>query len=154
MNLIKKTTRLAFGLFLFSHLTACDASNVSCNGLIDQIQYGDSIAHAGTTYYLYFNTTGWNDKIVSYYVYDSKPVFNECNRTDKEVFHSYAFEEYYYDESQKVEYDDVNKKLYVKEFVLRPNYGTQQQAVKVTYTKDKTQGFESVYDVKFTGVEE
>jgi len=121
---------------------------------LDQIVHGDSITHAGIDYNLYYRTIGLHEKTIYFEVYNSEPVFDECNRTDVEVFHSYAFEEYYDDDSQKVEYDDVNKKLYVKEFVLRPNYGTQQQAVKVTYTKDKTQGFESVYDVKFTGVEE
>ena len=154
MYFIKKTTQLAFGLFLSSLLSACGASKSSCDEGVNQIQYGDRLWHEGTTYYLYFNTTGWNDKVVSYEVYDTKPKFNACGRTEQELFHSHAFEEYYYDDAQSVEYDDPAKKLYVQDFILRPNYAFGEQGVKVTYTKDIAEGFDNVYDVKFTGVEE
>lgn len=141
MAYIREIIHSAFILLACIFVTACDDSQSACNGMADQFLFGDSISHDGVDYYLYFRTSGFQDKSIVFEVYDSEPVFDTCNRTDQRLFFWGA-------------YDDFTKKQYVKDFVLRPNGATQDETVEITYTDDKTQGFFDVYSVKFTGVED
>jgi len=141
MQYIKGIVRLAFSIFVFIAVTACEDSKSACGGMPDYLLFGDKVSHDGVDYYLYFRTSGFQDKVTFFLVYDSKPVFDACNMTDQEYFYL-------------GDYDDFEKVQYVKDFVLRPNGATQDETVHITYTDDKNEGFFDVYDVKFTGIEE
>lgn len=141
MAYIKRIIQSAFILLACISAAACDDSQSACNGMPDRFLFGDSISHDSVNYYLYFRTYGFQKKVVYFEVYAGEPVFDACNRTEQETF-------FYSD------YDDFEKVQYVKDFVLRPNSGPDEENVEITYTDDTTEGFLNVYDVKFTGVEE
>ncbi len=124
-------------IFLFS-LVSCD-KNCSFDIAGDQLRFADSIEKNSKTYYLYTRTTGWNDKVVFFELYDKEPIFDKCTyQPDKKAVYSIHYDSFP---------DQPETIKYVKAMVLEPD---QPEKLNITYTTDKNEGIENVYDVKFT----
>ncbi|PCH59950.1 MAG: hypothetical protein COC05_05725, partial [Gammaproteobacteria bacterium] len=122
-------------LFYFL-ITACDPYGCSFDIAGDQLRLADTINDNNKTYYLYTRTTGWNDKIVFFELYDKKPEFDECTY-QPDIKKLYM-----------IDYDDLPEypeRKYVEKMILQPD---QPEKLKIIYTTDKTKGVENVYDVK------
>jgi hypothetical protein len=130
--------KVFFVTLIFCLLVACDSSDCNLGMAADQLRLADTIEKNDKAYYLYTRTTGWNDKVVFFELYDEKPLFDKCTYESniKELYaiHFNSFPE-----------DPVPQ--YVKEIILQPD---QLEKLKIIYTKDKNEGIENVYDVKFT----
>jgi hypothetical protein len=101
--------------------------------LIDTINYHDSTEKSGIKYYLYSRTTGFQEKVVFFELYNKKPVFDICKHSSIKPIFSRAF-------------DESTEQPYVKELIFQPEH---PENLRIIYTKDVNEGFKNVYDVKF-----
>jgi len=124
-------------LFYFS-ITACDPNDCHFDIAGDQLRLADTINDNNKTYYLYTRTTGWNDKIVFFELYDQKPEFDECTY-QPDVAHLYL--------THYEDFPENPERKHIEKMILQPD---QPEKLKIIYTTDKTKGVENVYDVKFT----
>ncbi len=113
----------------------CDYNDCSFDIAGDQLRLADSIEQNNKTYYLYTRTTGWQEKVIYFELYDKEPSFDQCTYRSN-IDHLYM-----------VAYDDYPEVKYVKEIILQPNL---PEKLKIIYTKDKNEGIANIYDVKFT----
>jgi len=114
-------------------IAACSAEGCQ-DPIIDDVRFADSIRYENSDFYLYTRTTGWNDKAVYFELYKEKPTLDQCNQSDIKPIYN-------------VVYDDYPETRYVKYLYLQPN---QLEKLSIVYTKNKSEGVENVYDVKFT----
>ena len=128
VNFIKPSIVLITALLLFG----CNSND--CEFPLDQIKYADKVDHNGKIFYLYTRTVGWHNKVIFFEVYDSEPTFDKCRQPKNDLIY-------------KVDYDDYSETKYVKKIILQPD---QSEKLKIIYTKDINEGFENIYDVKFT----
>ena len=128
---------ILFSMLLF--LSACGSED--CFDIAsDQLRFADSIVYDGKEYHLYTRTSGWQEKIVYFELYESKPTYNNCTyETKPEPIFGIHYDYFSNDL-------DSNEK-YVKEIILQPD---QPEKLKITYTKNIDEGVANVYDVKFT----
>ena len=121
-------------------LAACSDDDCSFDIAGDQLRLADSTEIGNKTYYLYTRTTGWNDKVVFFELYDTKPAFDACTyQPDKKALYAIHFDSF-------PDQPEIETK-YVKEMILQPS---QPEKLKIVYTKNKGEGTANVYDVKFT----
>ncbi|PCH59480.1 MAG: hypothetical protein COC05_06785 [Gammaproteobacteria bacterium] len=137
-----KITILKAGIIVLFYflITACDSNDCRFGFGVaaDQLRLADTINNNNKTYYLYTRTTGWNDKIVFFELYDQKPEFDPCTyQPDIEYLYTIDYEDY----------PENPKRKHIEKMILQPD---QPEKLKIIYTTDKTKGVENVYDVKFT----
>ena len=98
-----------------------------------QVRLADTIELNDSTYYLYTRTTGWQEKIIYFELYDSQPIFDECTEQPN------------IDSLYAIDYDDYSEEQYIHKIILQPE---QAEKIKIIYTQNKDEGV-SAYDVKF-----
>jgi hypothetical protein len=135
---IKKRLQLIL-LLLILFLTACSAED--CFDIAsDQLKFSDSVGYQGKTYYLYTRTTGFQEKVVYFELYDGEPIYDVCTqKTNPEPLFGIHYDYFPNDPDSKAKY--------VKELKLQLD---QPEKLKITYTTDVNEGVKNVYDVKFT----
>lgn len=110
-------------------------SEKGCEDLVlDTIKFHDTITTDERTYYLYSRTTGWQEKVVFFELYEKEPTFNKCTDSTIKPIFARAF-------------DDTEEQPYIKNITLQPK---RLEKLKITYTKNKEEGVANIYDVKFT----
>jgi hypothetical protein len=125
--------RISILLTICLLLVSCEQND--CKGpLIDTINFHDSTEKSGIKYYLYSRTTGFQEKVVFFELYNKKPLFDLCKHSSIKPIYSRAFEE-------------SNDQPYIKELIFQPE---QPESLRIIYTKDVNEGFKNVYDVRFT----
>jgi|GEM_PF-3304817 len=121
------------------HLSAC--SSDSCFDFAsDQLKLADSVVHKDQVYYLYVRTSGFQEKVIYFEIFDAIPTYDAC--TGKTTPNSLYGTSYDFFAS-----DADSKGKYVKSINFQPN---QLEKLKVIYTTDVNEGYKSVYDVKLT----
>ncbi len=128
---ILEISTVTFFCFL---IASCNSNNCDLGVASDQFRHADTMEYKNVTYYFYTRTTGWNDKAVYFQLYDQNPQFDTCGKPNIKPIYF-------------VVYDDYPEIKYIKAMVLEPN---QPEKLNITYTTDKNEGIENVYDVTFT----
>ncbi|MGO3452785.1 MAG: hypothetical protein ACTIM4_16150 [Marinomonas sp.] len=59
--------------------------NDSCSITVDSVKIIDSYQVEGNNYYLVYRVSGWNDKTEILELYDKKPVFDHCSKSNIEA---------------------------------------------------------------------
>jgi hypothetical protein len=129
--------RLLFASILLLAIVGCDNNDCNFDIAEDQIRFADSIDKNGKTYYLYTRTVGFQEKTVFFELFDMKPKFDECEKSNIKPIYGVAYS-----------YDDYPEKQYVKSLTLQPNQG---EKLRIIYTKNKNEGM-SDDNVKFSHV--
>ncbi len=106
----------------------------------DQLRFADTLEKNDKTYHLYTRTTGFQEKVVFFELYEKKPTYDACtNKTDPEPIFGIHYD--YFPN------DPTSKEKYVKDIILQPE---ELEKLKIIYTPDKSEGVADVYGVKFT----
>ena len=96
----------------------------------DRIEFLDTVKKGNTTYYLIIRTTGFQDKISVFELYDAKPHFTPCGEADRKALWV-----------EDIEEDYPNK--FVKEVVLHEQ---AEKKLEVVYTQNKNEA-QDLYQV-------
>lgn len=120
-------------LSLLLILGAC--SSDACKELVlDSFKHQDTSVISGKEYYLYSRTTGFQEKVVFFELYEEKLIFDKCMEANINPIYARPF-------------DESEDRPYIKELTLQPD---QPEKLKITYTKNINEGVANVYDVKFS----
>lgn len=101
---------------------------------VDSVKYNDEI------YYLYARTTGFQEKIIYFELYEAKPEFDACNRSDQNLLYTIHYDDY-------PNYPDRSITQYVKSLSLDLD---DPEKLKIVYTKNHEEGFLGPHSVKFS----
>lgn len=124
---IKKTIILSLLLIL----GACSSNG--CEDLVlDSFKHQDKTIISGKEYHLYSRTTGFQEKVVFFELYEEKPTFDKCMQANLSPIYVRPF-------------DDDEDHPYIKELILEPD---KAEKLKIIYTKNINEGVANVYDVK------
>jgi hypothetical protein len=137
---LEMNMRLLFASILLLAIAGCD-NDCSFEIAADQIRFADSIDENGKTYYLYTRTTGFQDKIVFFELFDMQPKFDDCEKSNIKPIYVVDYDDY-------PNYPDKQEKQYIKSLTLQPNQG---EKLRIIYTKNKNEGM-SDDNVKFSHV--
>lgn len=122
-----------FILFALIFLNACNPKG--CEELaLDTIKFHDTIMFDEKVYYLYSRTTGWQEKVGGFELYEQEPTFDKCTHSTIKPIFARAF-------------DDAEEYPYIKNIIFQPN---KSEKLSIIYTMNKSEGIANVYDVKFT----
>ncbi len=120
-------------LSILFFISSC--SSKDCEELVlDSVKYHDTAIWFGKKYYLYSRTTGWQEKVVFFELYEQEPVFNKCMHSNIKPIFARAF-------------DDTEDHPYIEKIIFQPD---DEEKLKIIYTKDTNKGIANVYDVTFT----
>lgn len=127
------TTMKLFLAFIF--LLVISSCNTSKCFVRDQVRFSDSVVIEETqqSYYLYTRIIGWQEKTAFIELYDNKPKFDECNKSNIRPVYS-------------IDIDDYSVKQYVKSIIFQPK---QAEKLKVIYTKNELESM-NINALKFT----
>ena len=109
--------------------TTCDGDALGKQ----QIKLLDRMDRDGKTYHLYARTTGFQEKVVFFELYDQAPEFDQCERANVSPIY-------------ETDYNDYPDEQHVKTLTLQPEVA---EKLTIVYTQDKNEGFADVYSVKF-----
>ena len=119
--------KLLLAVTCFFLLMSCSDPGVDqgeCPITVDAVAIIDSIKQGETTYYLVHRVAGWSDKTEILELYNNKPVFDHCSRSniepifgdslelDRPVSHVYLNIK---DQVLEIEYKAVTQSLYSNE---------------------------------------
>ena len=93
--MIKTAIKLFCVFFLYISLTSCseEASEVvPCSITVDSVSIIDSIQVSDKSYYLVYRVSGWNDKTEILELYDLKPEFDHCSKSNIEPLYGDSLE--------------------------------------------------------------
>ena len=87
---LKNAVKRLFFLFVVSLISllfavSCseqDADQKDCAITVDAVSIIDSLEFEGVTYYLVRRIAGWSDKTEILELYDSKPLFDNCSKSN------------------------------------------------------------------------
>ena len=95
MNIISRFNNVVTTLILSLVIASCSETatdQIECPITIDSISIIDSIEIVGSTYYLVYRVSGWNDKTEILELYDHKPEFDQCSRSKKPALYGDSLE--------------------------------------------------------------
>lgn len=87
--------KLLLGMAFLMVLLSCsdnDAAKDTCPITVDSVAIIDSLKQGDMTYYLVHRISGWSDKTEILELYDSKPVFDVCSRSNIEPVYGDSLE--------------------------------------------------------------
>ena len=87
--------KLFLGITLFMALISCSdngAEKDACPLIIDSVAIIDSMKQGDVTYYLVHRIAGWHDKTEILELYNRKPIFDHCSRSNIEPIYGNALE--------------------------------------------------------------
>ena len=87
--------KLFLGITLFMALISCSdngAEKDACPITVDSVAIIDSMKQGDVTYYLVHRIAGWSDKTEILELYNSKPTFDHCSRSNIEPVYGDSLE--------------------------------------------------------------
>ncbi len=80
---------------LFVSVLSCSEQSTDielCPVIVDSVSIIDTMETGGETYYLVYRVSGWNDKTEILELYNLKPVFDNCSRSNIEPLYADSLE--------------------------------------------------------------
>jgi len=79
-KLIMKMKRMSFLVFIITNLLAC-SPEIDCF-IADSVKLVKAIKIEGSDYFIYLRISGSHDKVAFYELYENKPTFDVCGRSN------------------------------------------------------------------------
>ena len=98
-------------IYLYISIVACSDKGSEadpCPITVDSVSIIDSVKTGSITYYLVYRISGWSDKTEILELYNIKPVFDHCSRSNVEPLYGDSLE---MEETVSHVYLDANNKL-------------------------------------------
>jgi hypothetical protein len=79
--------KILFIILCLPFLFSCSKTNEEevCSFTVDSVSIIDSVNIKDNTYYLVYRVAGWSDKTEILELYDKKPVFDNCSKSNIEA---------------------------------------------------------------------
>lgn len=105
---MSSTRKGVLALMVLLVIASCSeqgANQEVCAITVDSVSIIDSMELEGTTYYLVHRISGWSDKTEILELYDSKPLFDHCSKSNVDPIYGDSLEM-----SQTISHVFLNKK--------------------------------------------
>lgn len=85
---MSKVYLIVFSMVMLSAISCSKPdANIGCSFTVDTVSIIDSLSIDGKTYFLVHRISGFQEKIESFELFDSRPIFDRCSKSNiAEVF--------------------------------------------------------------------